>query len=358
MYSKVFTRSSCRVARWSAIPLVSFFATVMLAAPLRAGTLDGTANGTTDWAADGTGNGAADGPQPVGQSGYWWQSASGTVVTWSGSSTYSGPTTISQDKLVVDGWLGDSAVGVNGGTLGGTGHLGSVAVNAGGHLAPGDLNTGALVIAGGVDFQGGELDLVGTGKSITSVSIAGNLSLKDDPTLDVTGSLSRGPYTIASYGGTLSGKFNTLDIPTGYTIDYGTGRDSSITLSAVPEPPTLALLGVAVILLVHDAWRRWRASAKSRERLFRQIDSARLVDHGDKPITDLVDASHLGERQRLVRRFADILHGRRFMRERKERTKDASIIRTPLVRDKRLAMLARRTVKFAPYDQIHSDSSC
>ncbi|MGO9114519.1 MAG: hypothetical protein ACLP9L_35325 [Thermoguttaceae bacterium] len=275
MFSKIFMRSSCRVAGCSAIPLVSFVAAVMLAAPLRAGTLDGTTNGATDgttgWASTGTSSGTTYGPQPAAQSGYWWQSASGSVVTWSGSSTYSGPTTISQGELVVDGWLSDSAVTVNGGTLGGTGHVDSVAVNAGGHLAPGDLNTGALVIAGGVDFQGGELDLVGAGKSITSMSIAGNLRLNDDPTLDVTGSLSRGPYTIASYNGTLSGKFNTLDIPTGYTINYGTGRDSSITLSAVPEPPTRALLSVVAILLGY-VWRRRLAAAKSRERLFREVD--------------------------------------------------------------------------------------
>ena len=33
-----------------------------------------------------------------------------------GSNTYTGPTTISQGKLVVDGWLTNSAVSVNGGT--------------------------------------------------------------------------------------------------------------------------------------------------------------------------------------------------------------------------------------------------
>ena len=47
---------------------------------------------------------------------------SGTLAL-SGSNTYTGPTTISQGKLVVDGWLTNSAVSVNGGTLGGTGNL-------------------------------------------------------------------------------------------------------------------------------------------------------------------------------------------------------------------------------------------
>ena len=66
-------------------------------------------------------------------------SKSGTgVLTLSGSNTYTGPTTISQGKLVVDGWLTNSAVSVNGGTLGGTGYLSSVTVTASGTLAPGD----------------------------------------------------------------------------------------------------------------------------------------------------------------------------------------------------------------------------
>ena len=53
---------------------------------------------------------------------------SGTLAL-SGSNTYTGPTTISQGKLTVDGWLTNSAVSVNGGTLGGTGYLGSVTVS-------------------------------------------------------------------------------------------------------------------------------------------------------------------------------------------------------------------------------------
>ena len=69
------------------------------------------------------------------------------VLALSGSNTYTGPTTISQGKLVVDGWLTNSAVSVNGGTLGGTGNLSSVTVNAGGQLAPGD-SLGTLNLSG------------------------------------------------------------------------------------------------------------------------------------------------------------------------------------------------------------------
>ena len=179
-------------------------------------------------------------------------------LTLSGSNTYTGRTTITLGTLIVDGWLTRSAVSVNGGTLAGTGYLGSVSVSASGHLAPGDLNTGALILAGSADFEGGELDIAGTGSSITSLSIAGNLSLNNDPTLNFSGSLTPGTYTIASYGGTLNGTFATLNIPAGDTINYGTGSNSSITISAVPEPSSVALLAAGALGLVGYVWRRQR----------------------------------------------------------------------------------------------------
>ncbi len=115
-----------------------------------------------------------------------------------------------------------------------------------------------MIIATDLDFQDGELDAIGVGSLLIRVSITGNLSLNGNPTLDVTGSLAGGPYTIASYGGTLSGQFTTLDIPAGYTVNYGTGSNSSITLSAVPEPSTFVLLTIGALGLLGCAWRRRR----------------------------------------------------------------------------------------------------
>jgi len=100
-----------------------------------------------------------------------------------------------------------------------TANSGSVTVNTGGHLAPGDFNVGTLFLAGNMDFEGGELDIVAAGGSLNSLSIAGNLILSDAPTLNVSGSLAIGTYTIASYGGNFSGQFATpLDLATGDTI--------------------------------------------------------------------------------------------------------------------------------------------
>ena len=183
------------------------------------------------------------------------------ALALTGSSTYTGPTTIDQGTLVVDGWLTSSAATVNsGGTLGGTGNLVSALINAGGHLAPGDLGTGSINFANAIDFKGGELDIVAAGSSMTSLSTAGNLILSDSPTLDLTGTLSPGTYIIASYSGSLSGNFGTLIIPTGDTINYGTGSDSLITLSAVPEPLSLTLLAAGATCLL--AYSRRRSAAR------------------------------------------------------------------------------------------------
>ena len=76
------------------------------------------------------------------------------VLDLTGSNTYAGQTTVSQGKLVVDGWLADSVVSVNGGTLGGSGHLTGVTVYAGGALAPGD-SPGVLHISGNFVLESG-----------------------------------------------------------------------------------------------------------------------------------------------------------------------------------------------------------
>ena len=88
-----------------------------------------------------------------------------------GSNTYGGPTTISQGKLLVDGWLANSAVTVDSGTLGGTGYLSGGTVNAGGTLAPGDP-LGVLSLSGNLVLTAGtamdfDLDGVSTDDEIS-----------------------------------------------------------------------------------------------------------------------------------------------------------------------------------------------
>jgi T5SS/PEP-CTERM-associated repeat protein/autotransporter-associated beta strand protein len=76
------------------------------------------------------------------------------TLTLTGASTYTGPTTVSTGKLVVNGSI-KSAVTVNSGaTLGGSGKVGSVTVKQGGKVAPGN-SPGQLTIEGDYTQESG-----------------------------------------------------------------------------------------------------------------------------------------------------------------------------------------------------------
>ena len=80
-------------------------------------------------------------------------------------------------------------------------------------------------------------------------------------------------YTIASYSGNLSGVFYFGDadpwlnktkrkIGEGqYSIDYGSGMNSTITLTAVPEPGTFGLLGLSLAGFFFRRLRKRRPDA-------------------------------------------------------------------------------------------------
>jgi len=79
-----------------------------------------------------------------------------------------------------------------------------------------------------------------------TLAIDGNLDLStafDQLTLTIlNGSTPSGIYTIATYSGTLTGTFDTVNLPSGYSLDYGSGSNSSITLTNVPEPASWSVL--------------------------------------------------------------------------------------------------------------------
>jgi hypothetical protein len=68
-------------------------------------------------------------------------------------------------------------------------------------------------------------------------------------------------FTVMNYGGTLAGAFTTFDnlvnSPAGVdsvslAIDYGTGTNSSIVVTVVPEPAAIGLIsiGCACVLVL------------------------------------------------------------------------------------------------------------
>ena len=121
---------------------------------------------------------------------------------------------------------------INGaGTISGTGNL---QVSAAAIVSPGLGNIGTLTLNTGVQLSGSYLVDV-TPTSADAVNIGGNLTLGGAVTF--TGGFGSTDLTIATYSGTLTGVFGAVTgLSANFTIDYGTGTNSAITLKFVAAP--------------------------------------------------------------------------------------------------------------------------
>jgi autotransporter-associated beta strand protein len=152
--------------------------------------------------------------------------SSGTVNLTNGNA-YSGTTTVTGGKLLVNNTAGSSgtgigAVNVNGGTLGGNGFIGgAVTVNATGHLGPGN-SAGQLTINNSVAFTPGsnfDVEIGGTNAGVTYDQLAVDLTAALDGSLNV--SLVNGfvdpavntDFTILTAAGGVTGIFSNLVFP-------------------------------------------------------------------------------------------------------------------------------------------------
>ena len=143
-------------------------------------------------------------------------------MTLSASNTYNGATRVAEGGLVVNGSIASSAVTVqNSGLLGGSGTVGSLTIESGGTLAPGN-STGTLRSGLTTWFGGGAFDLemydwTGTaGSGWDLLEITGNLTLSNT---------SINPFTInliSLSDGTNSGQSINFNPEQGFTNRFVT----------------------------------------------------------------------------------------------------------------------------------------
>ncbi len=180
-----------------------------------------------------------------------------TVLTF--NNPYTGPTVVSNGALRINGaHTGGGLITVAGGRLEGNGSVaGAINVLSGGTLAPG-ASPGQFTANANVTLQSGaifEVELNGTtpGTLYDQLLMGSGTTLTlSNPTLSVILGFSPNlgdTFQIVSGFSTLSGSFSGLPTSgstftvgsTVFQIDYNT---SDITLTVVPEPSTLGLVGL------------------------------------------------------------------------------------------------------------------
>ncbi len=230
------------------------------------------------------------------------------TLTLTGNNTYTGATTVSAGKLVVNGSIGNSSgvVVQSGAQIGGSGSISSLTLNAGGILSPGN-SPGTLHVTGNAVWNGGAvydwqlhnatgsagsgwdlLDIAGSlsliGLDATQLEL--NLSTLSSINPDVSGPpLNYNPavssfWMIASADGGINLNGNALDANTNYTSLFSIdstnwggslpsggfqvvtlGNANALYLRAVgavapvPEPGQIAasvllLMGLGIYLLI------------------------------------------------------------------------------------------------------------
>ena len=194
----------------------------------------------------------------------------GTVEVATGSQMTLSGSNLLQDGLaartVVNGTLTTPLIDLGAGSLSGTGTIIGAVSNSGGAVAPG-ASPGKLAIQGNytqgadgsfdVEINGLQQGVEHDWLAITgSASLAGSLRLNFGYT-PILGS----SFVILTSGGLRTGTFSSLIQPSGWDLvaTYNP-HDVTLTVAAVPEPETYALMFAGLALVGFAARRRQAAS--------------------------------------------------------------------------------------------------
>jgi autotransporter-associated beta strand protein len=154
------------------------------------------------------------------------------IVTYTGSATHSGATTLHNGSLIIGGGgsMGGSSVTVEAAaTLGGSGTV-NAPVTADGTISPG-VGVGTLTVIGNTSL-GGNLAIQVDGASADKLTVTGDLTLAGTLTVEESGTGFTAPsYVIAECTGAISG---TLTAPNGYLLAIS-GSQLVLTKSAGTE---------------------------------------------------------------------------------------------------------------------------
>ncbi len=179
-------------------------------------------------------------------------SGNGTVnvlagtTTLTGTNTYTGPTNVNGGALIVNGSIASSSLTTvnSGGTLIGSGTVGSTVVNGGGFLVPGPVGApGTMTVTGNLAFQSGAFYIVHVNPTTASTAnVGGTASLAGTVgAVFLPGSYLSRSYTILTAAGGLAGTFDALTTA-GLPPNFGTrlnymGNTVVLNLMARLVPP-------------------------------------------------------------------------------------------------------------------------
>ena len=163
-----------------------------------------------------------------------------------GTSTYTGPTTVAGGTLSVNGSIVSPVSVTSGGTLGGNGQVGSVTIGSGGTFAPGN-SIGLTTVNGNVVFAAGsvfqvEANAAGQADRINATgtaSLAGTVQVLADPAgtyANLTG------YTILTAAGGVGGAFTGVTSSLAFLTPLLSYSSNAVTLQLARNDVSFAAI--------------------------------------------------------------------------------------------------------------------